>query len=124
MLRLLEPMLTFKGEYCRELLKNNDNGLDLLPEFLENPTTIPKDITRLQVGSFKNPFQEIEWIFTRITVQETMTSISQMILYILYLTVKEHAIFYWGKLISIEIYSQLVQYMNEKKFLCHLILFS
>jgi hypothetical protein len=47
MLRLPEPTLTFKGEYCRELLKKHDNGLDLLPEFQENPTFIPEDITRL-----------------------------------------------------------------------------
>jgi hypothetical protein len=47
MLRLPEPTLTFKGEDCRELLKKHDNGLDLLPEFLENPAVIPKDITRL-----------------------------------------------------------------------------
>jgi hypothetical protein len=47
MLRLLEPMLTFKGEDYREFLNKHDNGLDLLPEFLENPTTIPEDITRL-----------------------------------------------------------------------------
>jgi hypothetical protein len=116
MLRLPEPMLTFKGEDCREFLKNHDNGLDLLPEFLENPMVIPEDITRLQVGSFKNPFREIAWIFTRITGQETTTNISQMILYILYFTVKEHAIFDWGKLISIEISSQLAQYKKEKKF--------
>jgi hypothetical protein len=56
MLRLPEPMLTFKGEDCRELLKKHDNGLDLLPKFLENPVVVPEDITRLQVGSFKNPF--------------------------------------------------------------------
>jgi hypothetical protein len=46
-LKLPEPTLTFKGEDCRDFLKNNDNGLDLLPEFFENPTTIPEDITRL-----------------------------------------------------------------------------
>jgi hypothetical protein len=76
MLRLLKPMLTFKGEDCREFLKKHDNGLDLLPEFLQNPTAVPEDITRLQVDSFKNPFQEIAWIFTRITGQETKTNIS------------------------------------------------
>jgi hypothetical protein len=107
MLRLPEPTLTFKGEDCREFLKNNENGLDLLPKFLENPTVIPEDITRLQVGSFKNTFREIAWIFTRITRQETTTNISRMILYILYFVVKENAIFGWGKLISIEISSQL-----------------
>jgi hypothetical protein len=51
MLRLPEPMLTFKGEYCREFLKNHDNGFNLLPEFLENPTTVSKDITILKVGA-------------------------------------------------------------------------
>jgi hypothetical protein len=100
-------MLTFKGEDCRELLKMNDNGLDLLPELLENLAFIPEDITRLQVGSFKNPSWEIAWIFTRITGQKTMTNISPIFLYILYFTVKEQSIFDWGKLISIEISSQL-----------------
>jgi hypothetical protein len=39
-----------------------------------------------------------------------------MILYILYFTVQEHAIFYWGKLISNEIYSQLSHYKKYRKF--------
>jgi hypothetical protein len=116
MLRLSEPTLTFRGEDCKEFLKNHDNGLDLLPEFLEDPTTVPEDITRLQVSSFRNPFREIAWLFTRITGQESTTSISRMILYILYFTVKEQAIFYWGKLISIEICSQLSRFKHEKKF--------
>jgi hypothetical protein len=47
MLELPDPILTFKGEDCREFLKNHGNGLDLLPEFLENPTGIPEDITIL-----------------------------------------------------------------------------
>jgi hypothetical protein len=75
MLRLLKPTLTFKGKYFMEFLKNNDNGLDLLPEFLENPVVIPKDITGFQVGSFKNPFREIASLFTRITGKETTTSV-------------------------------------------------
>jgi hypothetical protein len=116
MLRLPEPTFTFKGEYCRELLKKHDNGLELLLEFLENPMVVPEDNTRLQVGAFKNNFQEIAWIFTRITGHETTASISEMILYILYFMVKEQAIFDWGKLISIEISSQLVQYKKDKKF--------
>jgi hypothetical protein len=88
-LRLLDPTLTFKGEHCRELLKNHDNGLHPLPEFLEKPVVIPEDITIFHVGSFKNPFREIVWIFTRITKQETTDNISRMILYTLYFTVKE-----------------------------------
>jgi hypothetical protein len=51
----------------------------------------------------------------RLTRQETTTNISRMILYILYFTVKEQAIFDLGKLISIEISSQLSQYKKEKK---------
>jgi hypothetical protein len=47
--------------------------------------------------------------------QESTANISRMILYILYFTVKEKAIFDWGKLISIEISSQLSQYKKDKK---------
>jgi hypothetical protein len=52
-MRLPEPTLTFKGEDCKEFLKKHNNGLDLLPEFLLNSTSIPKDITRMQVIFFK-----------------------------------------------------------------------
>jgi len=110
MLRLPEPTLTFKGENYREFLKKHDNGLDLLPKFLYDPVVVPEDITRLQVSAFKNPFQEIAWLFTRIRGQESTTNISQMTLFILYFMVKEQAIFDWGKLIFIEISSQLSQY--------------
>jgi hypothetical protein len=116
MLKLPEPTLTFKGEDCRDFLKKHNNGLDLLPEYLENPASIPEDITRIQVESFKNPYREIAWLFTRLTGQESTATISRMILYILYFTVKEHAIFDWGKLISIEISSQLSHYKKDKKF--------
>jgi hypothetical protein len=116
MLRLPEPTLTFKGDDCREFLKKHDNGFDLLPMYLKNLVVIPIDITRLQVSSFKNPFREIAWLFTRITGQETTTTISHMILYILYFTIKEQVIFDWGKLISIEISSQLSQYKTKNNF--------
>jgi hypothetical protein len=39
-----------------------------------------------------------------------------MILYILYFIVQEQAIFYWGKLISIKISSQLSHYKKDRKF--------
>jgi hypothetical protein len=89
---------------------------DLLPEFLEDSTTVPEDITKLQVSSFRNPFREIAWLFTRITRQESTTSISRIVIYILYFTVKEQFIFDWGKLISIEIYSQLSRFKESNKF--------
>jgi hypothetical protein len=116
MLNLPELTLTLKVEDCRDFLKKNDNGLDLFPTFLENLAAAPKDITRLQVNLFKNPFWEIDWLFTRVTCQENTASIYHIILYMLYFIVKEHAIFDWGKLISIEISSQLSQYKKYKKF--------
>jgi hypothetical protein len=96
-------------------LKKNDNGLDLFPEFLENYGAIPKHIIRLQVNLFKNPFQEIAWLFTRVKGQKSIASIYHMILYILYFTIKDQAIFYWGKPISIEISSQFSKYKKYKK---------
>jgi hypothetical protein len=59
MLRLPEPTLTFRGEDCKEFLKKHDNGLYLLPKFLEDPMIVLEYITRLQVSSFRNPFREI-----------------------------------------------------------------
>jgi hypothetical protein len=115
MIRLTDPMPTFMGDNCREFLKKHDNELDFLPKFLENPAIAHRDITRLQVSTFKNPFREIAWLLTRIAGQESIANISQMILYILYFTVKKQAIFHWGKLISIEISSQSLQYKGQKK---------
>jgi hypothetical protein len=116
MLILSETTLTFRGQDCKQFLKKHDNRLDLLPKFLEEPTTVLEDITKLQVISFRNPFWEIAWLFTRITGHESTTSISCMVLYILYFTVNEQTIFYWGKLISIEMCSQLSRFKEEKKF--------
>ena len=99
-----------------DFLKENENNLYLLPDFLENPIVVPKDITRFQVNSFKNPFRENSWLFTRLIGQESIANISRMILYVLYFTFKEKSIFDWLKLISIEISSQLSQYKKDKKF--------
>jgi hypothetical protein len=116
MLKLSEPTLTFKGEDCKQFLAKHNNGLDLLPLFLQNPNLVPEDITSIQVSSFRNPFREIAWLFTRITGQESTGTVSRMALYILYFTVNEQAIFYWGRLISYEISSQLSSYKRKKKF--------
>jgi hypothetical protein len=87
-LKIPEPTLIFKGEDCKDLFKRHNNGLDLFHEYLENPVSIPEDITRIQVDSFKNPFREIAWLFTRLIGQESTATISCIILYILYFTVK------------------------------------
>jgi hypothetical protein len=116
MLKLHKSTLTFKGEDFIYFLKKLDNVLDLLPEYLENPTIVLEDITRIQVDLFKNPFREIAWLFTRMTGLENNSTISHMILYILYFAFKEKSIFDWVKLISIEISSQLSHYKRDKKF--------
>jgi hypothetical protein len=105
MLKLLNPTLTFRGQDYKHFLEKHHNGLEILANFLEDPTTVPEDITRLEVGSFRNLFREIAWLVTRITRQASTSSISHIIIYILYFTVKEQYIFDWGKLISIELCS-------------------
>jgi hypothetical protein len=90
MLKLPERTLTFRGQDYKQFLEKNDNGLDILAEFLEDPTTVPEDITKLQVSSFRNPFREIAWLFTRVTGHTSMTIISHIIIYILYFTVKDN----------------------------------
>jgi hypothetical protein len=105
MLKLPKPTLTFKGKDCKDFLKKHNNGLDVLQDYLENPTSILVDITIIHVDSLKNTYREIAWLFTRIIGQENIASISRMILYILYFTIQEKSIFDQGKLISIEIAS-------------------
>jgi hypothetical protein len=93
MLKLSEPTLTFRAQDYKEFLEKHDNRLEILAKFLEDPTVVPEDITKLQVSSFRNPFREISWIFTRITGHASTTSISHIIIYILYFKVKEQFIF-------------------------------
>jgi hypothetical protein len=47
MLILSNPTLMFKGEDSKKFLRKHNNGLDLLPEFLEDPMAFPEDITSL-----------------------------------------------------------------------------
>jgi hypothetical protein len=124
MLKLLDPTLTFRGQDWKQFLEKHDNGLDILVEFLKDPMTVPEDITKLKVNSFRNPFWEIAWLFTRITGHASTSSISHIIIYILYFTVKEELIFNWGKLISIEICSQLSRFKESNTFYMSSYLFS
>jgi hypothetical protein len=59
MKRKPEPTLTFIGGDYKQFLAEHNNGLDLLPLFLENPNLVLEDITSMKVSSFRNPFHEI-----------------------------------------------------------------
>jgi hypothetical protein len=59
MLKLSKPTLTFRGQHCKQFLEEHENELDILVKFLEDPTIVPEDITKLQISSFINPFQEL-----------------------------------------------------------------
>jgi hypothetical protein len=47
MLKLWEPTLAFRGKDCKQFLEKHDNGLEILAEFLEDPTTVPEYFTKL-----------------------------------------------------------------------------
>jgi len=66
MLKLSESTITFEGNKARNFLKEKNNGLELLHKYLEDPATMPEDISRIQVSSLKNPYRELAWICTRI----------------------------------------------------------
>jgi hypothetical protein len=58
MLKLPELTVTFKGDEARSFLKEKNNGLELLQEYLEDPSTMPEDISRIQVSLLKNPYEK------------------------------------------------------------------
>jgi hypothetical protein len=101
MLKLPNPTINFKGDEENNFLKEKNNGFDLLKEYLEYPTTMPEDISRIQVSLLKNPYQELAWIFTKITGQESTSTIPLLAFYIVYFTIYEEEIFDWGKIISL-----------------------
>jgi hypothetical protein len=90
-------------------LNSYGNTLKILPQCRE-------DLSNIQVSSLKNPYKEIAWLFTRVTGQESTTTIPRLSLYILYFTVHEKEIFDWVKIISIEISSQLANFKENKRF--------
>ena len=66
---------------------------------------MPEDLSRLQVSSLKDPYREIAWLFTRVSVQYSTTTIPRLTLYILHFTVHENVVFDWENIISNEIFA-------------------
>jgi hypothetical protein len=57
MLKLPEPNLAYKGEEARNFIRGNNYGMDLLQEYLQDPTAMSKDLSIIQVSSLKDPYQ-------------------------------------------------------------------
>jgi len=55
-MKLIEPSIIFKGDEYRSFLKENNNGLELLREYIEYPSTMPEDISKIQVSSLKSTY--------------------------------------------------------------------
>jgi hypothetical protein len=56
-------------------LKGENGGLEILQEYLEDLTTIPEDLTTIQVNSLRYPYREMTWIFARVVRQESTATI-------------------------------------------------
>jgi len=68
MFRLPKPTMVLKNVEVEYFPKTKKGGFKLLQEYLE-------DLSNIQVCSLKNPYQEMTWIFSRITGQEYMATI-------------------------------------------------
>ena len=71
--------------------------MGLLQEYLQDPTTISKDLSKIQVSSLKDPYREIAFLFTRVIGRDFIATIPRLALNILHFTVHENAIFEWEK---------------------------
>jgi hypothetical protein len=95
---LPEPTMTFKGDEAKDFLKERNGGWELLQQYLEDLTVMPKDLSSIQVSLLKNPYKEMAWIFARVAGQESTATIPRLALYILHFTIHEKTIFDWEKL--------------------------
>jgi hypothetical protein len=116
MLRLPEPMITFKGDEAKKLLKERNGGFELLQEYLEDPTMMPEDLSTIQVNLLRNPYREMAWLFSRVAGQESTAIVPRLVLYILYFSIHEKIVFDWAKIISGELSFQLTNFKKSKKF--------
>jgi len=74
-------------------MKERNNRLELLQEYLEDPTTMSEDLSNMWGGLLKNPYQEIAWILAIVAGQESTATIPQLSLYMLHFTIHEKEIF-------------------------------
>jgi hypothetical protein len=56
-LRFPETNLVYKGEEVKNFLKRKINGRELLQEYLKYPTSMSKDLSKVQVSYLKDPYK-------------------------------------------------------------------
>ena len=85
--------MVYKGEDTKNFLTGENNGIELLQEYLQDLSSIPEDISKIQVISLKDPYKNIAWLFTRVVRQDFTGTIPQFALYIFHFKVHENEIF-------------------------------
>ena len=56
MLKLPESIITFNGDEAKNILKERNNGLELLQEYLEALAMMPEDLSNIQVSLLKKHY--------------------------------------------------------------------
>ena len=59
MLKLLESTITFKGDEAKSFLKERNNGLELLQEYLEDPKMKPEYLSNIQFILLKKIIEKL-----------------------------------------------------------------
>jgi len=75
--------MTLKSTEAKDFLKTKNGGFELLHEYIEGLIIILEDLSSIQVGSLKNLYREMAWLFARVTIQESTVTVPELALYIL-----------------------------------------
>jgi hypothetical protein len=118
MLKLLKPTTAFKVEQAKDFIKAKNNDKYLLPQCLEDPTTVLQDLSMIQVNLFKTPYKEMAWLLARVLGHESIAIVSHLALYVLYNSIQWNIFIDWSIIISSEISFQLSNFNKDKKLIC------
>jgi hypothetical protein len=59
--KLPKPTAIFKVEEAKNFIKVKNGGRYILPQYLEDPSTIPEDLSLIHGSQLKKPCKEIAW---------------------------------------------------------------
>ena len=99
--------MKFKGGKAKYFLTEKNDGWELLQQYLEDPTVMPKDLSRINISSLNNPYKNMVWLLVMVVHKESTTTIPRIALYIFHFAIHGKAIFYWAKIISGQLSFQL-----------------